>query len=97
MAQVTWSPSALLDVESVAEFISRDSSHYAALFVQKLLAHVEKMGQFPNSGRVVPEYQLEHLREFIYENYRVVYRTKESGIEVAAVVHGMKRLPESPP
>jgi len=97
MAQVSWSPSSLLDLDSIAEFIARDSAHYASLFVQSIVAQVEKLSEFPRSGRVVPEYGREELREFIFENYRIVYRVRGELIEVAAVVHGAKQLPQAPP
>ena len=97
MAQVNWSPSSLLDLESIAEFIARDSTHYASLFVQKLVSHVEKLKEFPLSGRVVPEYGKEDLREFLFESYRIVYRLQGELIQVAAVVHGSRLLPETPP
>ena len=97
MAQVSWSPSSLLDLDSIAEFIARDSAHYAGLFVQSIVTHVQKLSEFPLSGRVVPEYGREELREFIFENYRIVYRVRGDLIEVAAVVHGSKQLPQALP
>jgi toxin ParE1/3/4 len=90
MAQVSWSPSSLLDLDSIAEFIAHDSAHYASLFVQSIVAHVEKLSEFPRSGRVVPEYGREELREFIFENYRIVYRVRGELIEIATVVHGAR-------
>ncbi len=97
MAQVSWSPSSLTDLDSIAEFIAQDSAHYASLFVQSIVAYVERLCEFPLSGRVVPEYAREDLREFIFENYRIVYRVRGELIEVAAVVHGAKHLPQAPP
>jgi addiction module RelE/StbE family toxin len=97
MAQVSWSPSSLLDLESIAEFISRDSIQYASLLVQRIVSHVEKLSEFPLSGRVVPEYGREDLREFLFENYRIVYRLQGESIQVAAVVHGARLLPGTPP
>jgi plasmid stabilization system protein ParE len=97
VAQVSWSPSSLADLEGIALFISRDSPHYAGLFVQAIVAHVEKLAEFPRSGRRVPEYGMEDLREFLYESYRIVYRIRASEVEVAAVVHAARLLPDSPP
>ncbi len=65
MAQVVWSPSSLGDLDAIAEFIARDSTHYAGLYVQSIMAHVEKLKDLPKSGRIVPEYGREDLREFI--------------------------------
>jgi toxin ParE1/3/4 len=97
MAQVSWSPSSLLDLDSIADFIGRDSAHFASLFVQSIVAKVEKLSEFPLSGRVVPEYGREDLREFIFENYRIVYRVRGDLIEVAAVIHGARQLPQALP
>ncbi|HEV3026313.1 MAG TPA: type II toxin-antitoxin system RelE/ParE family toxin [Planctomycetota bacterium] len=97
MAQVSWSPSSLLDLDSIADFIARDSAHFASLFVQSIVAKVEKLSEFPLSGRVVPEYGREDLREFIFENYRIVYRVRGDLIEVAAVIHGARELPQALP
>ncbi len=94
MAQVVWSPSSLVDLDAIAEFIARDSTHYAGLYVQSLIAHVEKLKELPKSGRIVPEYGREDLREFIIGNYRIVYRLRGDLIEVAAVVHGARRMPD---
>ena len=96
MAQVAWSPSSLRDLDAIAEFIARDSSHYAGLFVQNIVARVERLVDFPLSGRIVPEYGLEDLREFLFENYRIVYRVRGDLVEVSAVIHGARNLPESP-
>lgn len=94
MAQVVWSPSSLGDLDAIAEFIARDSAHYAGLHVQSIVAHVEKLKDLPRSGRIVPEYGREDLREFIFGNYRIVYRLRGDLIEVAAVVHGARRMPD---
>ena len=99
MAQVAWSPSSLRDLDAIADFIARDSSHYAGLFVQNIVARVarvERLADFPLSGRIVPEYGLEDLREFLFENYRIVYRVRGDLVEVSAVIHGARNLPESP-
>jgi toxin ParE1/3/4 len=48
--------------------------------------------QFPKSGRIVPEYDNENLRERIYESYRIVYRLKGEIIEIVAICHGAKPL-----
>jgi hypothetical protein len=37
MGQVIWSPSALEDIEQIAQFISKDSSDQAAIFVGRLI------------------------------------------------------------
>ncbi len=53
---------------------------------------VESIPAFPRSGRVVPEYQKDNLREKIFQNYRIVYRIRSTAIEIVAISHGAKIL-----
>jgi plasmid stabilization system protein ParE len=46
------------------------------------------------SGRKVPEYQTEDIRELIEKPYRIIYRIKANQIDVLAVIHGTHLLPE---
>ena len=52
MVKIIWSPSALEDVNSIAEFIARDSVDRAALFVARLLEAIDRLQDYPRSGRV---------------------------------------------
>lgn len=94
MVKLVWSPRAADDLEEICEFISKDSEHYAKVFAQKVVALIETIPDFPLAGRVVPEYQCDNLRERIFQNYRIVYRVKPEAVEIAAIVHGARLLPE---
>jgi len=90
MAEVRWIPQAFEDLEAIAEFIFRDSPHYARLFVMDILVAVERVYDFPKSGRIVPELKNPTIREIIMGNYRVVYRFKGKVVEILTVYHGAK-------
>ena len=92
MAKLIWSPEATANLEDICEYISKDSEHYAKLFVQRVVALVEAIAEFPMAGRTVPEYQREELRERIFQSYRIVYRVKPEVVELAAIVHGARLL-----
>ncbi|MBM4248658.1 MAG: type II toxin-antitoxin system RelE/ParE family toxin [Euryarchaeota archaeon] len=92
MAKIIWSPRAAGDLEEICNFIARDSDHYARQFALRVVEIVESLPAFPKSGRMVPEYQKESLREKIFQNYRIVYRLKNSTIEVVALTHGARVL-----
>ncbi|MBM3332848.1 type II toxin-antitoxin system RelE/ParE family toxin [candidate division WOR-3 bacterium] len=94
MAQLVWSPSALAGLAEICEYISRDSEYYAKLFAQRIFSAAEKLTLFPEAGRVVPEYDRSDLRELLFQNYRIVYRIKGKQVQIAAVVHGARLLPE---
>ena len=90
--QVRWSPRAVSHFEEICNYIAIDSEHYARLFAKKINLIVKTIPQFPNAGRIVPEYKDENLREKIYQNYRIVYRIRAEIIEIVAICHGAKPL-----
>ncbi|PIU55930.1 MAG: hypothetical protein COS88_03580 [Chloroflexi bacterium CG07_land_8_20_14_0_80_51_10] len=47
MGKVIWAPSALDDINSIAEYIARDSVDQAALFVARLFESTERLQESP--------------------------------------------------
>ncbi len=88
--QIRWSPRAVNNLEELYEFIAKDSEFYATAFVKGIVSIINNLDQFPKSGRIVPEYSIENLREKIYENYRIVYRLKGECIEIVAICHSAR-------
>ncbi len=66
MTQVLWAPQAIQDVEAIRAHVARDSTHYADLVVERIVAAVERLKDNPRSGRVVPELGDESIREVIH-------------------------------
>lgn len=91
--QITWSPEAVEDLESIAKYIERDSPYYAQSVVSRVLELSRKIQEFPFIGRVVPEIGDEDIRERFIYSYRLVYKIQPQSILVLAVIHG-KRLIE---
>src|SRR5688572_20498547 len=54
---------ALDDLESVCLFIARDAPRYAELFAVRVFHATERLEQFPQSGRIVPEAGRDDIRE----------------------------------
>ncbi|HHJ16915.1 MAG TPA: type II toxin-antitoxin system RelE/ParE family toxin [Gammaproteobacteria bacterium] len=92
--QVTWSPEAVEDLESIAEYIDRDSSYYAQSVISQVLEASRKIKEFPLIGRMVPEIGDENIRERFIYSYRLVYKIQQQRILIVAVIHG-KRLIEN--
>ena len=101
MGQVIWSPSALDDVDAIAEYIARDSVDRAALFVTRLFDAADCLSTFPDSGRVIPEIGDPSCREIPVATYRIMYRLEGGDVWITGVVHGVRndegRNPERPP
>jgi len=91
--RVTWSPEAVEDLESIAEYIERDSLFYAQSVVSQILSVSRKIKEFPLIGRVLPEIGDENIRERFIYSYRLVYKIEQERILIVAVIHG-KRLIE---
>ncbi len=90
--RIVWSPEAVEDIESIAEYIEKDSQFYAKAVVNKIFQSTEKLKEFPKVGRVVPELEREDIRELIVYNYRLVYQVKERQILIIAVIHGKRQF-----
>lgn len=89
---VVWSDRALRNAEALAEYIARDSEAYARAVVRKVFGIGYRLQQFPFSGRVVPEFRVPTIREFLVYSYRVIYHTSASTVTVLAVIHGRQNL-----
>lgn len=86
--KVVWSPEAIEDLQSIAEYIERDSEFYARAVVIKILDVSRSIKKLPSRGRVVPEVGDDNIRELFVYSYRVIYRIQESEILIVAVIHG---------
>lgn len=51
--KLIWSPSAKFDLKDIAAFIAEDSPSAAERFVDSLFQVVERLADFPESGRMV--------------------------------------------
>ncbi len=80
MAKIDWTLRSLDRIESSAEFIAQKSPQNADNFVVGVLERVEQMVNQPRSGRIVPEFQIDWLREVFFQNHRIVYSIKNPKI-----------------
>ena len=80
MVRIIWSPDAAADLEAICDYIAKDSEHFAWVFAQGLLNAIERLQTFPESGRIVPEYNQKGIREIIFQNYRIVYRIEPDAV-----------------
>lgn len=92
MAQIHWALTAAEDVRLLEEWIARDSSLNAVDFTDRLIGSVEKLADSPLPGRIVPEFNQDRLREFIFRGYRVVYSFEGSFVTVLRMVHGARDM-----
>ena len=92
MVKIVWTEYALGDLKLIHEYISKDSKSYADKFIDKIVRRVGQLEAFPKSGRVVPEFYSEIIRELIEGNYRIVYRINPDYIGIARIHHSSRQL-----
>lgn len=92
--KVVWTDEAKTHLDSIYQYIQRDAPLYATQTVDKLTRRVDQLIDHPRSGRIVPKYDDEQLRELIVHPYRLIYRLKPDRIDIIAVFHGARQLPE---
>lgn len=90
--KVEYSPTALFDLEDIADYIGQDNPIAAELWVERLMAAAEKVASHPRSGRAVPEADDSKIREVIVGEYRVVYRVEEKRLLALTAIEGHRRL-----
>ncbi len=92
MVKVIWTDFAIEDLRLIHDYISKDSKRYADRFLEKLLERVDQLESFPKSGRVVPEFNIDTIREIIEGNYRIVYKISTTQIAIVRVHHAARQL-----
>ncbi|MEK6713239.1 MAG: type II toxin-antitoxin system RelE/ParE family toxin [Nitrospirota bacterium] len=90
MTKIVWTDPAVQDLASIHSYITRDSNVYADALLLEIFHFVEKLEQFPRSGRVVPELNDGNTREIIVGNYRVIYDIAHLRVRILAVLHGAR-------
>ena len=90
--KIIWTFEAADDLEAVATYISRDSGFYASSFVRAILDASHSLNEFPERGRMVPEFSNITIRELFIKEYRLIYKIEESRILILGIIHGRRDL-----
>ena len=92
MTKIYWSVQANEDLTEIKHYIARDSSKYASLIEKKILNLCKSLSKFPKIGRVVPEYNINSIREKFYKNYRIIYEILDQSISILTIFHSSRKL-----
>ena len=90
--KIEWTEPALIDLESIRDYIGRGSEYYAARFVERIVEAVESLEKFPEKGRRVPESKEKNIRELIFYHYRIMYRVETERVLILTVIHSARNL-----
>lgn len=92
MAEVIWTEPAVQDLDSIAEYIALDNPAAASELVQEVFDKIERLGTFPQSGRVPPELPNSVYREVVVSPCRIFYREDEKRVLVLCVMREERQL-----
>jgi len=89
---VHWTDTAQDHLDAIHAYIAQDSAEYAIRTVDRLTRRSQQIADFPLSGRRVPEYDLDQIREVIESSYRIIYHIKPDQIDILAVIYGSMNI-----
>lgn len=91
--RIEFAESAVTDLEDIiAWYADQQVPEVGKRLVGEVVAQVERLADFPESGRIVPEFELPNLREIIYPPFRVVYRVDAARIRIVRVWRSQRLL-----
>ena len=84
--RITFALSAVVDLEEVRRWhVEQGAPQVGERLLGEIVAVVERLADFPESGRVVPEFGVEGLREIVHPPFRIVYRLEAERVRIVRV------------
>jgi toxin ParE1/3/4 len=92
--KISWSPTAVSDLESIRDYIARDNPSAARKVAARIKDSINRLINFPLSGRAG---RVPGTRELVVPgtSYIAAYTTHGDEVQIAAVLHGKQHWPES--
>ena len=87
MTRLEFLPQAERDLETIGDYIAKDSPRRAISFVRELRAQCVKIARSPQGYRRRTEFQ-ENLRSCAYGNYVIFFAEAEHLVQIIRVLHG---------
>jgi addiction module RelE/StbE family toxin len=92
--KIQWSSTAVADLESIREYIARDSPTAARKVADRIKEAVNRLSNYPLSGRAG---RVPGTRELVIPgtSYIAAYTIQGDEVLIAAMLHGRQNWPES--
>ncbi len=93
MVKIVWTKLSTEDLKEIFDYIAKDSTRYASITVNKIYNRAQDIIDNPYVGRIVPEINVNVIREVISGNYRIVYKIiSEFQVDILRVYHSARLL-----
>jgi len=91
--KITFAVSAVQDLEDIRQwYADQHVPDMGERLLREVVDHVERLVDFPQSGRIVPEFGVTQLREIIHPLFRIVYRLDNDRVRVVRVWRRERQL-----
>lgn len=95
--EILFSQSAIADLESVRDYYRElEVPRVGDRLVAEIVASIEQLAEFPDSGRIVPEFERPWLRELIHSPFRIVYRLDDDAVMIVRVWRSERLMDTEP-
>jgi len=85
-AAITFAASAAGDLDEIRDWYAAQQAPRAGeKLIEDILSAAERLADFPESGRIVPEFGTVNLREVIHPPFRIVYRLEQNRVRIVRV------------
>jgi toxin ParE1/3/4 len=88
-----WTETAKDDLLEIQRYIAADNPTAAKRWVRRLRRRARDVCHAPYSGRMVPEFSRDDIRELLAGNYRIVYQVLADRLVVLTVFEGHRLFP----
>lgn len=92
MAEIIWTEPALEQLDEIAEYIALDNPVAAGDLVKRIFKTVDRLKQFPESGREPPELPGSVYREIVSSPCRILYRQEGKKVFLLHVMRDEMQL-----
>jgi len=83
---ISFAASALDDLEEILRYYQEQQVPQVGYrLIGKIVTEIELLASQPDMGRVVPEFELDFLRELIRPPFRIVYRRDPDKIKIVRI------------
>ena len=83
---ITFAESAVSDLKEILSYyVEQGIPQIGKRLVAEIIGDIELLRDQPDMGRMVPEFEIEYIRELIRPPFRVVYRRDKKRIRIVRV------------
>lgn len=94
MAEIIWTEPAVSDLDDIAGYIALDNPDAASMLVENTFSKVDRLTDFPLSGRNPLELPNSLYREVVVPPCRVFYRVDGEQVLILSVIREERKLRE---